>query len=389
MSNTATLVVPDKDGAGLPEGTDDLDRPVYGLFGVPIDATDLAGAIQRIQAAVDQRVPFFLSTANLNFLIMSRTDEAFREAVLSSDLCTPDGMPVVWLAKLAGLPIETRVSGADLFQTLKRPRPGGKRIDTFLFGGSGNAAESVSNILNAQDGGLRCVGALNPGFGTVEDFSSDLIINKINSTRPDLLAVFFSAKKAQAWLLNNSGRLDLSVRAQFGATINFEAGTIKRAPSVFQKVGLEWLWRIKEEPYLWRRYWKDGLALLGLLLMNVLPLAIVKIGERRISKKTGDQFKIECDPDDETTVVRLCGAATARHVDEGISQFRNALQSGKQITIDIANVTVIDQRYLGLFLMVRKQLQHRGQVLSFTKVPARLRRNFELNRFEYLLVDRL
>ena len=209
----------------------------------------------------------------MNFLATSRRNVKFRESLLRSDLCIADGMPLIWIAKLLGIPIAERITGADLFHTLKFTPRGSERLRVFLFGGAEGVADAVAKQLNATSPGLECVGVLNPGFGTIGAMSTDAVIDKINSSGADLLAVFLGAEKAQMWLLQNHHRIKVPVRAQFGAAINFEAGTIKRAPLILRNSGLEWLWRIKEEPYLWRRYWADGLTLLHLLFTSVIPLA--------------------------------------------------------------------------------------------------------------------
>ena len=113
-------------------------------------------------------------------------------------------------------------------------------------------------MLNAENGGLVCVGALNPGYGTIEDMSGDAIIAAVNASKAEFLVVALGARKGQTWLLRNHHRLRVPVRAHLGAAVNFQAGSVKRAPRAIRKVGLEWLWRIKEEPHLRIRYWHDG-----------------------------------------------------------------------------------------------------------------------------------
>jgi hypothetical protein len=98
---------------------DDLSRDVYCVLGIPIDAIDMAAALRRIEAAADSAVPFFISTPNLNFLVNSQVDPEFRESLMLSDLCPADGMPIVWIARLLGLPIKERVPGSGMFEALK------------------------------------------------------------------------------------------------------------------------------------------------------------------------------------------------------------------------------------------------------------------------------
>ncbi len=99
--------------------SEQLRREVYGLLGVPIDVADMAAALFQIRKAACDPSPFLISTANLNFLISSQTDSEFRESLLLSDLCTADGMPIVWLGRLLGIPLKHRIAGADIFDRLR------------------------------------------------------------------------------------------------------------------------------------------------------------------------------------------------------------------------------------------------------------------------------
>lgn len=362
-------------------GPDDLSRDVFGLLGIPLDAIDFPLLLRSIDQAKQAGSPFLISTPNVNFLIKSQSNSEFRESLLLSELCLADGMPLIWIAKLLGIPIHERIAGSDLFGRLKSASETGRRLRVFLLGGAEGLAAKVGARLNAERSGLECVGVLNPGFGTIEEMSSPQIIDEINAASADLIAVFFGAEKAQAWLLHNHRRLQAPVRVQFGATINFEAGTVRRAPPMLRSTGFEWLWRIKEEPYLWRRYWNDGKALLKLLVTCVLPLYI---GARRSRGKTGD-FAIFSTEDQTTVTLRLSGAAIRSNVDTAISSFRNALATGKQITVDASAVHDIDARFFGLFLVIRKQLVGQGKQLNFTGLSPYIRRIFRLNRFEFLL----
>jgi N-acetylglucosaminyldiphosphoundecaprenol N-acetyl-beta-D-mannosaminyltransferase len=371
-------------GGRTGEVADDFSRKVYGLLGIPVDAIDSADLLELIEAAADNAAPCLISTPNVNFLVKSLENAEFRESMLLSSLCLVDGMPLIWIAKLLRIPIFERIAGADLFGRLKSTNGAIRRLRVFLLGGADGVAAAVGRILNSEQGGLECAGVLNPGFGTIDDMSSGEIIEAINASRSDLLAVFFGAEKAQAWLMRNHRRLRVPVRAQFGATINFEAGTVKRAPSFLRNSGFEWLWRIKEEPYLWRRYWSDGWVLLWLLLTCVVPLSIAV---RWSARKHRDLSIVERE-DLARVTIALSGSATEGHVDKAISCFRNALASNKHINLDVSNTQSVDPRFFGLFLMVRKQLASRGRDLRFTGVTPQMRRTFQRNRFEFLLSDR-
>ena len=173
----------------------DLRRPVYGILGVPFDALDVQTLLDNIVAAVSAGQPFLISTPNVNFLMASRTNPEFRESLLQSDLCLVDGMPIIWIARLLGLPIGGRLAGSDLFDTLKSRAATGRRLKVFLFGGGEGVAEGVAKSLNLAADGMECVGTLNPGFGSVEELSREEIIDAINASQADLLAVFLERRQ--------------------------------------------------------------------------------------------------------------------------------------------------------------------------------------------------
>jgi N-acetylglucosaminyldiphosphoundecaprenol N-acetyl-beta-D-mannosaminyltransferase len=371
----------------LPASCDDLSRDVYGLFGIPIDAADRASVLGKIAAAAQAGKPFLLSTPNVNFVAESQRDPKFRESLLQSDHCCADGMPIVWISRLLGLPIKQRVSGSDLFEMLRADESCSRPLKVFLFGGSDGVAETVCNLLNARPSGIRCVGWLNPGFGTVDEMSEANVIDRINASQADLLAVFLSARKAQFWLHQNHHRLRIPVRGQFGATINYQAGTVRRAPRLLQQLGFEWLWRIKEEPYLWRRYWSDGLLVLNMVITRILPIA-ARLGWRRaILKNRNEDLKIESRNDRGVTIISLNGYATEDHVKQSIAVFRNRLAEGISICIDLTQTEAIDPRFFGLLLMLRRQLFARGQRLKFIGISSKTKRIFRLNGFDFLLAD--
>jgi N-acetylglucosaminyldiphosphoundecaprenol N-acetyl-beta-D-mannosaminyltransferase len=364
---------------------DDLSREVFGLLGLTIDALNFRKLMLSIDLAVTTQSRCLISTPNVNFLIASRRNTRFRESLLRSDICIADGMPLIWIARLLKIPIRERVTGADLFNTLKVTGGRHRRLRVFLFGGGDGVAESVSKSLNVSSVGMECVGALNPGYGSIEDMSTEEVINKINSSGADMVAVFLGAEKAQTWLLRNHDRIRIPIRAQFGAAINFEAGTIKRAPAVLRNSGLEWLWRIKEEPYLWRRYWSDGLSLLRLLFTGALPLALNSWWTNWRSANSNERLQIELRSDGSSVIVTLSGSAIAENIVGATSQFRDALAAEKDIVIDCSRVGPLDPRFVGLLLMVRKQLAFRNQSLHFVNVQSALRRALRLNGFGFLL----
>lgn len=362
---------------------DDLSRKVYCVLGLPIDSLDMSALVKAVEDAATRKTAFVISTPNLNHLVMSQRDNEFRESLLLSELCAVDGMPIVWMARLLGLPIKERVAGADLFEALTATHRSAKQLKVFLFGGAEGVAKAAAKALNQRPGGLNCVGSIYPGYDMVEHMSRDPTIEEINASGADFLLVSLGAKKGQSWLLRNHHRLRIPVRAHLGATINFAAGKFRRAPHAFRKLGFEWLWRIKEEPKLWRRYWNDGVALIRLLLTRIVPLAIWTRWQR-LRQHTDQDLAIRRTHDQENLILSLCGAACALNVDKAAAIFRQAVAGKRTITVDLSETRVVDARFIGLLLMLRKQAIKRGAAVKFT-ASSRLRRVFRLHGVGFLL----
>jgi N-acetylglucosaminyldiphosphoundecaprenol N-acetyl-beta-D-mannosaminyltransferase len=362
----------------------DLTRSVYCVLGMPIDAISMATVVQKTEAAAANRSVFLISTPNLNFLVNSLSDQEFRETLLDSDLSPPDGTPIVWIARLLGLPITERAAGSDLLDRLQARGKGTGRLGIFLFGGAKGVAAAAASKLNAVPGGLKCVGTMDPGFCEVSEMSHDHIIDAVNCSGADFLAVSLGAKKGQLWLQRNHDRLTIPIRAHLGAAINFQAGIVKRAPPMLRAWGLEWLWRIKEEHHLWKRYRNDGLVLLRLLLTRVLPLAGMTRWHQFRGKHQQDLL-IKKSRDDQSILISLCGAASELHVPKATACFQEALTGKQNIIIDLSNTSLIDARFFGLLIMLRKELKSRGTKLIFTGVSRATKRIFRFNEVEFLL----
>lgn len=366
-----------------PARWDDLSRSAYCVLGLPIDAIDMPELLRVIDRVIVDKIPFLLSTPNLNFLVRSRTDFAFSETVLLSELCPPDGMPVVWLARLLGLPIKSRVAGSDLLETL-RARPPHQQLRLFLFGGPEGVAETAAAALNRSASGLHCAGFAYPGFGSVEDMSGATTIAKINASRADFLVVALGAEKGQSWLVHNHDRLTVPLRSHLGASINFAAGRLRRAPNVLCKLGLEWIWRIKEEPHLWKRYWRDGCKFLGLIVTTVLPLVALERWAH-LYERIYPTLLVGEVADDDTFSLAISGTATRRNIEVARARFRELSATKRTIRINLANTRIIDARFLGLLLMLNKQAKKQNAKLSFIGASFWLRAIFRLNGAGFLL----
>jgi N-acetylglucosaminyldiphosphoundecaprenol N-acetyl-beta-D-mannosaminyltransferase len=369
-----------------PATGDALSRAVYCVLGMPIDLVDMAEALERVAAAAQRAAPHLVSTPNLNFLVGSLHAPEFQESLVRSDLCVADGAPIVWLGRLCGMPCKERVAGSDMFEALAAT-PRAQPLKVFYFGGPEGAADAARAETNARASGLVCVGARYPGHGSVEDLSDDAYLDEINSSGAQVLVVALGAAKGQAWLLRNHDRLNVPVRTHLGATINFQAGLLRRAPPALRHLGLEWLWRIKEEPHLWRRYWRDGLSLLQILAGRVLPLLALNLWQRL---RAQEDATLRCDVSqgDGPTTVRLSGSATEKNIETAIGAFRRALRQAETerwISVDLSQVDQIDARFLGLLLIVKNQIERRNANLRIVGAPRGIALQFHLIGIDSLL----
>lgn len=359
----------------------DFQRDVFCLLGLPFDAVDMAEAVQRVKDAAAQRIPCFISTPNLNFLINCLGDDRFRSSVIDSDLSIVDGMPLVWIARLMDIPIRTRVAGSDLFEQLRKES--GAPLKVYLFGGMAGVAEMACRRLNAESAGVVCVGHEYPGFGSVEEMSGDATIARINASGADFLLVALGASKGQAWIVHNRARISVPVVSHLGAVLNFIAGSVIRAPKWMQDCGLEWLWRIKEEPALWRRYVNDGRRLLGLFVTRILPHAIY-IRDNWPSAEQMASARWEVAEEEHSYAVRLWGPWT--HVN--LSPLRLVLSAAarvaKDVRVEMGGVTFISSSFLGLLILLSAHQKQHGRQLKLTSVPKPIQLLVKYNCAEYL-----
>lgn len=361
----------------------DLSRNVVCMLGLPFDAVTMQEAVDRVRAAARQRTPFLVSTANLNFAVTAGTDEAFRNSVVHSQLCLADGMPIVWVSRLLGLPVRERVSGADLFEALcAAAKPA---VKVFFFGGPDGVAQAACEQVNRRQGGVECVGFESPGFVSVESMSSDDCIERINRAAPDFVVVSLGAQKGQAWIERNRARLDAPVISHLGAVVNFAAGAVRRAPPWLQRVGLEWLWRIKEEPGLWRRYARDAVAFTRMFAGDVFPLwwQRVRLGCRHASAPP----TVTSGAGSSGIDLRLNGVFCQEHVDVLRTAFTAAAAAAVDVRIDLSGVDYLDAAGMALFLLMSAHQRDGGKRLELQRASPLLRRQFRYHHVEALLTD--
>jgi len=364
----------------------------YCVFGLPFHALSLTEVVTSLREAMRTKRHVFLSTPNVNFLVACQSDAVFRDTVILSDLSVPDGMPIVWMAKLLNIPIAQRVAGANLFEALYKNTvtSASEQRSVYFFGGPDGAAQAACDNLNhypAAEGALpalRCAGYASPGFGSIEDMSSPAIIAHINASKADFLLVALGARKGQNWILHNQSRLTPTVVSHLGAVVNFVAGTIHRAPPFFQRAGMEWLWRINQEPALWVRYFKDAVLLLGLLVLRGVPQVLL---EKTFGTARSDATKatFEIVQSNTCVSVKLQGVWVSSNRYRLWNALRGVVSHDLDVHLDMTGVVFVDCAFLGLLLHLRGTKMRQQRQLRITGASRKIRRTFYFSCVAYLL----
>lgn len=361
----------------------DFDRDIYCVAGLPIDACDMNKAISVLRNAKFHHKSCFMTTPNTNFIALAHQDEKFLNSVIYSDLVIADGTPIIWMSKILGIPIRKRVAGSNLFETLSREKR--RKMKVYFLGGPDGVAKEASDRLNQFSSALTCVGHYSPGFGTIEDMSTDEIINNINNSGADFLVVALGAKKGQAWILKNIHRITVPLVSHLGAVINFEANRLKRAPLFIQEIGFEWLWRIKEEPSLWRRYWNDGLYFLKLLFTSLLPFRVWLYRHQSRLNALKAHSKVTLLQNEDTVTIKVFGVVSDPVPAEVRELLKQASQIGKHVHLDLSEAGYVGFGFLGLFLLMKKTLDRLGKEVKIASLSEEVEKIVRWNNLGYLV----
>lgn len=240
-------------------------------LGVTVDLLTMKEAVQEVvgflqSARQAPRVACrIVVTPNLDHAVQLRENEALRAAYAGAALVLADGMPLVWASRLSPRPLPERVTGSDLTPNVLEAAPPGTRV--FLLGGSEEANLAAARTIQGRYPNLELVGRLSPPRGFEHDAEwSTQIVDAITGSRAELVILGLGAPKQELWAHHHAARLPSTVLLCVGATVDFLAGSVTRAPRWMQKTGLEWIHRLLGDPgRLLRRYAKDAWYLPGLL----------------------------------------------------------------------------------------------------------------------------
>lgn len=219
------------------------------VLGVMIDNVTIDSATDSIMEMLKEKNNHAVYTPNSEIIYTAYKDKEFCSLLNTADLLTPDGIGVVYASKILRRPIAERAGGYDIACKLtERIAETGDRL--FLFGGKPGIAETAKEKLNEQYPFLNIVGTRNGYFKPEE---TDDIISEINQSNADIVFVCLGAPMQEKWIFQNRDKLNCRVMMGIGGSLDVFAGVTERAPEKWQKLGLEWLYRLKKEPKRFKR----------------------------------------------------------------------------------------------------------------------------------------
>jgi N-acetylglucosaminyldiphosphoundecaprenol N-acetyl-beta-D-mannosaminyltransferase len=218
------------------------------ILGVPIAMTDYAQAMDVMDAMVDQRERGYVCAAPVHAIMVAQDDPDMYAALRRSTLTVPDGMPLVWAANMLGERLPDRVYGPELMLRYDdRCAERGHRV--WLYGGrdQGSLVQLALSIRRRHPD-IKIVGGYSPPFRQLNAEEEDYVVEQINGSKPDVLWVGVGVPKQEKWMARMRDRLEVPVMCGVGAAFDFHAGRINQAPRWMQERGLEWTYRIAQEP---------------------------------------------------------------------------------------------------------------------------------------------
>jgi N-acetylglucosaminyldiphosphoundecaprenol N-acetyl-beta-D-mannosaminyltransferase len=228
------------------------------VLGVGITVLNLHTAVAAIAEAVRKHQKGYVCVTGVHGVIEAQDDPAFRDILNQAFLCTPDGMPMVWMGKIQGHPEVRRVYGPDLMLDVCAWSEANS-CRHFFFGGAPAVAETLADKLRARFPKLEIVGIFTPPFRPLSAEEEQQFVERIRLAKPDILWVGLSTPKQEKFMAEYLPKLDATLMIGVGAAFDFHSGRVKQAPRWMQRSGLEWFYRLCQEPRrLAKRYFKNN-----------------------------------------------------------------------------------------------------------------------------------
>jgi N-acetylglucosaminyldiphosphoundecaprenol N-acetyl-beta-D-mannosaminyltransferase len=228
--------------------------PSFSVLEVRVDAVQMPEALERLRFWIEdaRTITRYVAVTGMHGIAESRQNRQFRDVLNAADLVVPDGMPLVWLGRIQGFPLQNRVCGSELMDEFCCVT--GSAYRHFFFGGAPGVAQKLARVLE-QKYGIGIAGTYTPPFRALTDAEEIELARLVEETLPDVLWVGLSTPKQEKWMYEHRNKLKVPVMLGVGAAFDMNCGNLRRAPAWMRRSGLEWLFRLVSEPRrLWKRY---------------------------------------------------------------------------------------------------------------------------------------
>jgi N-acetylglucosaminyldiphosphoundecaprenol N-acetyl-beta-D-mannosaminyltransferase len=336
------------------------------LFGMPITNVSMADAVARVEEYILSGKTHQIATANLDFARNSLRDPYLHRIICECSMVLPDGAPMLWASRLFGSPLRERVTGVDLIPQLAR-LSAKRGYGIYLLGSTEENSLAAAKVLAQKFPGVRIVGRHCPPVAPLHEMNHEEIIRRIHAANPQIVLVGFGNPKQEIWIHRHKDRLPASVLIGIGGSLDMIAGSLRRAPRWVQRMQMEWMFRMLQEPQrLLPRYVNDALALFTHLPMG-LAANRMQPGERR---QRGSAVDVRMGVRVFKTPGKMGGRAAAVLVQEA----KSAAKAGETLVVDLSATLRVEAEGIGGLLEARRLLLDEGLWIWLTAMSNPVRR---------------
>lgn len=344
----------------------EFNRTPVAVLGVPFDNLTMDEAVELMEEKINESGFHQVATANVDFLMHAIRDRELQDILCSCDLVVPDGMPIVWAARLMGARLKERVSGVDLVPRLAE-LSSRRGYGIYLLGAGEETSRRAVQCMEERYPGVRIVGRYSPPVSSLEEMDHEAILNRIERARPEILLVAMGNPKQEKWLNMHRDRLRVPLCMGIGGSLDFLAGTLSRAPAWMRNSGLEWLHRVCQEPgRLARRYLNDATG-----LAKHLPpqLASSAVQPRKPVNSALQAYDVGS-----AVVVVLSGDVSSSLLAEFERLMQRIGEERRHVVVDLSTAAYLGPDSLGALVRWMTLMRRDGLQLWLAGMPAHVRR---------------
>ena len=354
------------------------DPRIVMLLGVPFHDVTMAETLDYLDHLIAERKPAYFATANVDFAAQASRDVELQRILFDAELVLCDGTPLLWVSRWLDAPLRERVAGSDLLPHLfEHAAQKGHRI--FFLGATDEVLMEATARAQANHPGLIIAGSYAPPLSKLLEMDDTEITRRLREAHPDILLVAFGCPKQEKWIYRNYQNTGVPCAIGIGASLDFIAGKFKRAPVWMRRTGLEWIFRLLQEPRrLFNRYVLD---------LGFFALAVAK---QKRSQKLQHSSAGPLQPStDETefksfSYISWSGRVDAHAVASGVISLPILDSAKAGVLLDLSAVTFLDSTGLGSIIKLYKASEASGgRLVIFRPSPG------VLQVLQVLKIDRL